>query len=366
MVKLLSIIIPTYNMEKYLHKCLNSLIVSKENMEALEVIVVNDGSKDLSSQIAHEYESKYPQTFKVIDKENGNYGSCINRGLKETTGKYVKVLDADDYYVTNALDKFIIYLQKKNVDLIINDFVIVDAHDRITESYTFALPINQDFTLCDIPKEMKTWLWHHGITYKTQILRSINYCQTEGIPYTDDEWVFMPMYKIESISYFPHILYHYFIGREGQTFDPMIMKTSFDKRIAVGKSMVRYFAEIENECSSMTKQFMAEKLRSRLIVIYDFYLAKEYSHEGIERLKEFDVFIKQQSLYMYNLLTLKKDRFFRKNFIYEWRTANYTCTLYLLLRQIKFRMRLLMGKKYRNLHMPDSLRRNEHFLYLTH
>ena len=102
MNKLLSIIIPTYNMEKYLHKCLDSLVVSDENMVRLEVLVINDGSKDTSSQIAHEYEDKYSKTIRVVDKDNGNYGSCINRGLKEATGKYVKVLDADDYLDTDT------------------------------------------------------------------------------------------------------------------------------------------------------------------------------------------------------------------------------------------------------------------------
>ena len=70
MDKILSIIIPTYNMEKYLRKCLDSLIISDENMEKIEVLVINDGSKDSSSVIAHEYESRYPQTIKVIDKDD--------------------------------------------------------------------------------------------------------------------------------------------------------------------------------------------------------------------------------------------------------------------------------------------------------
>lgn len=363
-IKTLTIIIPTYNMEKYLHKCLSSLIVSEENMERLEVLVVNDGSKDASSQIAHEYETKYPQTFRVVDKENGNYGSCINRGLKEATGKYVKVLDADDYYVADVFDKFINYLQDKDVDLIINDFVIVDEHDVVTETYTFDLPTDKDFTLRDIPKEMIKWLWHHGITYRTSILRAIDYRQTEGISYTDDEWIFKPMYKVESVSYFPSILYRYLIGREGQTFDPVMMKASFDKRIVVGKSMVEYFAGIEKNCSSAVKYFMAEKLRSRLSVIYNFYLTKEFSQRGNECLKEFDLFLKSTSLYAYDLLVQEKDRIFGKNYIQEWRSAHYTSIPYLQFRRIKFKIGLKMGKAYRNLHMPDNLRRgNNKCLY---
>ena len=89
MDKVLTVVIPTYNMERYLRYCLDSLCVSRGG-EALEVLVVNDGSKDTSSAIAHEYEQKHPGIFRVIDKENGNYGSCVNRGLAEAKGKYIK------------------------------------------------------------------------------------------------------------------------------------------------------------------------------------------------------------------------------------------------------------------------------------
>lgn len=69
MEKILTIVIPTYNMQDYLRRCLDSLIVPDEQMQQLEVLVVNDGSKDNSSAIAHEYQDKYPGTFRVIDKE---------------------------------------------------------------------------------------------------------------------------------------------------------------------------------------------------------------------------------------------------------------------------------------------------------
>lgn len=112
MNKILTIIIPTYNMEKYLRRCLDSLIIDEDGMKQLEVLVINDGSKDSSSQIAHEYQDKYQDTFRVIDKENGNYGSCVNRGLKEATGKYVKVLDADDWFDTANFTSFLDFIKK--------------------------------------------------------------------------------------------------------------------------------------------------------------------------------------------------------------------------------------------------------------
>lgn len=101
-------------MEGYLSKCLNSLLVP--NINDLEIIIVNDGSKDNTLTIAREYQMRFPDSIKVIDKENGNYGSCINRGLLEATGKYVKILDADDYFNSDELTHFIRILASSECD----------------------------------------------------------------------------------------------------------------------------------------------------------------------------------------------------------------------------------------------------------
>ncbi len=358
MDKILSIIIPTYNMEKYLRKCLDSLIVSSENMQRLDVLVVNDGSKDSSSQIGHEYESKYPQTFRVIDKDNGNYGSCINRGLKEMTGKYVKVLDADDYFVNLVFDRFITFLTRTNSDLIINDYCIVNEKDTIDETYSFDLPTDSFFRLMDIPKGMIAWLWHHGITYRTELFRQLTYHQTEGISYTDDEWIFNPMSLVKDVVYFPHNLYHYLMGREGQTFDPKIMKSSFDKRIIVGKSMAEFYGENKDSFSEDADYYLTEKLRSRAFVIYNFYLIRDYTVVGNELLKDFDIFLKSHALKVYHLLGQKLGRFGERSYICCWRNADYKITFYLRLRQWAFRLFLLLGRKYRSLRMPEIYKRH--------
>ena len=97
--KTLSLIVPSYNMEAYLPICLESLIIDDSvQFSKLEVIVVNDGSRDETSTIAHDFALRYPSVFKVIDKPNGNYGSCINAALPKTTGRFVKILDADDSF----------------------------------------------------------------------------------------------------------------------------------------------------------------------------------------------------------------------------------------------------------------------------
>ena len=82
MEKVLTVTIPSYNVEKYLHQTLDSFI-QEEILEDIEVLIVDDGSKDRTPLIGKEYEIKYPGTFRVISKENGGHGSTINRGIQE-------------------------------------------------------------------------------------------------------------------------------------------------------------------------------------------------------------------------------------------------------------------------------------------
>ena len=133
MEKILTIVIPTYNMESYLRKCLDSLIIDdKDLFERLEVLVINDGSKDASSAIAHEYQDKYPHVIRVIDKENGHYGSCVNQGLKEASGVYFRILDADDWFDTETFTNFISLLLTLDVDLVVTDFIFVNSLGKVT------------------------------------------------------------------------------------------------------------------------------------------------------------------------------------------------------------------------------------------
>lgn len=132
--KILSIIIPTYNMELYLKRCIDSLVTAKQTLGDTEIIVVNDGSKDKSLSIANGYKELYPESLIVIDKTNGNYGSCINAALKIASGKYIKVLDADDWFNTNALVEFVMCLKSLDVDLVLTDYTVCFENSNIRKS----------------------------------------------------------------------------------------------------------------------------------------------------------------------------------------------------------------------------------------
>ena len=209
MSKILSVIVPTYNMERYLDKCLGSLIINNEMLfQRLEVLVIIDGATDQSSAIAHSYQARYPEVFIVVDKTNGNYGSCINMGLDLATGKYIKVLDADDSFDTKSLEGYLKFLQSVDEDMIISPFVTVDEHGRELQRVSYDLPAEQSLTWKQLtPVFKKRSLQMHAVTYKTQNIRAINYRQTEGISYTDQEWIFTPLTTVNSAITYPHVLY---------------------------------------------------------------------------------------------------------------------------------------------------------------
>ena len=125
MDKIVSFIIPSYNVEKYLDKCLTSFL-NLEVLDFIEVIVVDDGSKDQTAQIARNYIEQYPRVFRLISKENGGHGSAINVGTAAAAGCYLKVIDADDWVVTENLKEFVDKLAVCTADVVLNPYHQVD------------------------------------------------------------------------------------------------------------------------------------------------------------------------------------------------------------------------------------------------
>lgn len=230
MEKILSVVIPTYNMEALLPRCLDSFILEKEDMEMLEVIVVNDGSKDSSSQIAHEYQKRYPNTFVVIDKQNGNYGSCINAALKVAKGEYFRICDADDYYYNENLSEYLLVLKRSKADIVFSPYVIYNFDDTLNkEMPAYPAKNGEEFNISAIDwrkPEVMRYRAMHCICVKTNILRRNKYRQLEGISYTDTLFIFYSVLYSETCAFFNKPIYKYFLGRDGQTMSLESMKKS--------------------------------------------------------------------------------------------------------------------------------------------
>lgn len=218
MEKQISIIIPTYNMEAYIGKCLDSLLIPE--FDQVEVLVVNDGSKDRSSEIAHSYADRYPDSIRVIDKPNGNYGSCINAALPQCTGRYVKILDADDTFDTAEFSKLVNALKLIDDDVVITRHIIVTTDGSVLNNDNFPVGTKLDVSL-SLEEAVKTIASHyiqmHRLAYNRRVFGRIKYHQTEGVSYTDSQWAIVPLVVCESFRCFDLIVYRYAMGREGQT-----------------------------------------------------------------------------------------------------------------------------------------------------
>lgn len=218
--KLLTLAIPTYNMEDYIERCIRSC--ECENMRYLELIIVNDGSTDRSSEISHKLEKEYDGIVRVIDKENGNYGSCVNRALNEAKGKYFKMLDPDDWADTDSLNELLCKMCEVDADL----FITV-AEDRwLGKDLICRLSIPDSVeegkiydarTFDGITMGAKYLYCSHVYTYRTELLRKMGLRLQSGISYTDNEFVFYPLDKIETIVFYNLPLYQYYVGRPGST-----------------------------------------------------------------------------------------------------------------------------------------------------
>lgn len=219
-MKVISIAIPTYNMEQWLNRCFDSVVIP-EIIDKVEIIVVNDGSRDRSSEIAHSYADRYPDSVIVIDKENGNYGSCVNRALGIATGKYFRILDADDWFDRNGFIGYVNQLESLTVDVVVTHYVKEFVGRKKNTIYDTSFKcFNQILSINSLQSDDIDFyedLVMHKLSYRTDLLKSCELRLSEGISYTDTEYVYYPLLKAQNIIFLDILLYRYFIGREGQT-----------------------------------------------------------------------------------------------------------------------------------------------------
>ena len=272
--KALTLIVPAYNMERYLDACCRSVVVPDDLMPRLEVLVVNDGSTDRTSEIGHSFERRYPGTFRVIDKENGHYGSCVNRGLAEAKGEFVKLLDADDTFDTAGFARLLRFLVEGSangaldkIDLVLTDYCIVDKRGKTLRVVSFGGKIDEAF---GVDESIDGRCCSAMCVFRTQLLRDIGYRQTEGILYTDLEWGTFPMLGVRKIKYLPIVVYRYFQGREGQSISAAVAGSRSGDLERVLSRMVDELGGYRGDKGK--EAFFASRLNSVATNLYHNYL----------------------------------------------------------------------------------------------
>lgn len=215
MNKIISFIVPSFNCEKFISKCLDSFLNVKV-LDKIEVIVVNDGSSDRTEEIALGYQTRYPDSFKVVSQQNKGHGGAINTGTKSACGKYLKPIDADDWVVTENLPAFIKALERCQSDVVLTHHHTIDmSTGEKLKWMTYPEEFYREYTLSEIMDNWKSFdrsLTFHGICYRTDFYKQNALELSEHIFYEDHEFATIPCCLAESITPFDMFIYQYRVG----------------------------------------------------------------------------------------------------------------------------------------------------------
>ena len=239
--KLLTITVPCYNSAAFMDRCLDTLLTGGDRVE---IIIVNDGSKDNTGEIADRYAEKYPNIVRVIHQENGGHGEGINQGLRHATGRYFKVVDSDDWVDTGSLKRVLDKLEQLEriggVDLMICNYVYTYQDGRPDQviSYANVFPKNRIFGWDDTHMfRLNQYLTLHSAIYKTEVLRRCGMELPKHTFYEDNLYVYAPMKLTKTLCYLEENLYQYLIGRDGQSVSEESMRKNYRHQILVARSI---------------------------------------------------------------------------------------------------------------------------------
>jgi len=310
-MKYITFAIPSYNSQNYLKKAVDSLLIAKED---IEIIIVNDGSTDKTLEIARNYEEKYPNSIKVIDKKNGGHGSGVNAGLKNAKGLYYKVLDSDDWINEATLIDFIgtikkHYEEKKLPDLYVFDFI----YEHVEDNTSFVRSYKKNF----IENEITNWnqmkkkfkysqtMLMHAQVFKTKLLIDAGINLPEHTFYVDNIMSYIPLLKTQTIYYINKVLYHYFIGRADQSIQ-------VDNLVRRYQQQIRVMNIILDACKYEEVKKLDKKLKryikhflSRMMIITQMFTVGEINKIRKEDLKKLWLDLKLRDKKMYKFLKYK-------------------------------------------------------------
>ena len=301
-MKLLSVAIPCYNSAEYMSHAIETLLTGGEDME---IIIVDDGSKDDTLKIAKEYEQKYPRIIRAVHQENGGHGEAVNTGLKNATGLYFKVVDSDDWVNEEALQKILELLHEMvenstQLDMLISNYVYekVCLNKQKVIDYKGAMPENCLFTWSDVGHFRNSQnILMHSVIYRTKLLKDCGLQLPKHTFYVDNIFVYYPLPFVKTMYYLNLDFYRYFIGRDDQSVNEKVMIGRIDQQIRVNKFMI--------DCHDLTK-IKNKKLRNYMVkylimmlTVSTVFLVKEGSKESLEKRDELWNYLKEKNKKLY-------------------------------------------------------------------
>lgn len=287
MDKLLTISTAAYNAEKTIRRTLDSMLKDADILQQLEIIVVNDGSRDSTEDIIHEYARQYPDTVKVISKENGGYGSTLTAATAAAEGRYFKIVDGDDMVDSMALSELMKYLESAQSDMIISPFSIFtegSSEIRIIDTHP---GLAQDIHSIE-SAEFSDGLAVFEICVKTELLRSCHPEYLEHCFYTDNEFVMACLLAADSVCAYKRAVSCYRIGSSEQSMSLEGKKRHFRDCFEVSDRIFRMYAEKEDSLKGSRKLLADRLVSSMQRLTYMSVLLQDRPSDHIDKLRAYD------------------------------------------------------------------------------
>ncbi len=304
-MKLLSVAIPCYNSQDYMEHCIRTLLCGGEDVE---ILIVDDGSKDATAEIADSYARRYPTIVRAIHQENGGHGAAVNAGIAHATGLYYKVVDSDDWVDEKVFLEVLDKLRElaggdETVDMLIANFVYDKdgaAHKKVMR-YTTMFPVDRIFGWKDLRLITKGhYLLMHSVIYRTQVLRKCKLQLPRHTFYVDNIYVYHPLPYVKKMYYMDVDLYHYYIGREDQSVNEKVMIGRIDQQIRVNKLMIEDY-DLWKLQDKRLRKYMFNYLEI-ITVVSTVLLLRSGTEENLEKKRELWKYIKHYDIRLFHHL----------------------------------------------------------------
>lgn len=304
-MKLLTFAIPSYNSQDYMEHCILSLLPGGDDVE---ILIVDDGSKDRTAEIADEYERKYPGIVRAIHQENGGHGEAVNAALRNATGFYFKVVDSDDWVNKEAyhaiLDKLLeIIAGPETLDMMISNFVYEKqgAKHKKVMKYKNYMPEGKIFTWKEMGRmPIGKYILMHSVIYRTELLRECKLELPKHTFYVDNIFVYKPLPYVKTMYYMDVNFYRYFIGRNDQSVNETVMIRRIDQQLLVNRLMIDIISE-EKVTDKNTRRYMLKYL-DIIMAVSSIMLIRSGTEENLEKKKELWRYLRSADIHIYRKL----------------------------------------------------------------
>ena len=299
-MKLLTFTVPCYNSEAYMEKCIRSLLTGGEDVE---IIIVDDGSRDGTAAIADRFAAEYPTIIKAVHQENGGHGEAVNAGLRNATGLYFKVVDSDDWVNQEAYEKVLSTLKRllheqQVIDMMICNYVYEKqgALRKKVMRYKTAFPREEVFGWNNVKFLHKgQYILMHSVIYRTKMLYDCGLELPKHTFYVDNIFVFDPLPYVKQMYYLDVNFYRYFIGREDQSVNEQVMIGRIDQQIRVTKILIdKMVSYMSRPMNAKLKKYMINYV-DIMMTVSSVLLLKSGTPENLEKKKELWEYLRKAS-----------------------------------------------------------------------